>query len=387
MNSYSRIRSAIFAQPWAILPSSLETILVYLSARADGNVVLSEDETAILEAAQRQHRMTSADGVAVIPITGTIAHRMGSMQAMSGGATTRQIAADTRAAVADPNVRGIVHYIHSPGGTVDGVPELAEEIRSMRGQKPIVAVADTMAASAAYWIASAADEIVVTPSGQVGSIGVFAVHEDFSEQYAALGEKRTLIASSKWKGEGMDFAPLTDDLREHIEEQVLAYDDMFVSAVAKGRGVTESVVRNSFGQGRMVMAKQAVKAGMADRVGGLNDTIERLMSKRSKIGQRRVENPSIDVDVSANDIQLQAVRAQLEHMEAASEGVAEKAAWVAELDEAEADEPAHAETDFEIEAVEPTPADEQSPWRAANKRRRLQLRGRGPDRTAEVRRH
>lgn len=389
MNSYRRIRSAIFSHPWAILPSRLETIFAYLAARADG-VELNAGEIAEFEAAKRSREMKISKNVAVIPITGTIAHRMGGMDAMSGGASTKQISADTRRALDDNSVAGVVYHIHSPGGTVDGVPELADEIRSLRGSKPIYAVADTMAASAAYWIASAADEVFVTPSGQVGSIGVFAVHEDFSEQYEQLGERRELIASSKFKGEGMDFMPLTSELRAHIEEQVLAYDDLFVSAVAKGRGVAEGLVRNKFGQGRMVMAKDAVRVGMADNVGTLDAAIDQILQIDVGGSGRRVAESRRLVMKSGVPIKL--VRPlDAEVVEPADEATEEPLQSFGEFVSA-AEEDAGSGSDPRLTlneaSTEPTDAEstpeQPSNWRAALNRRRLQLHGRGPGRGTAV---
>lgn len=280
MKSYSRICSAIASTPWAIEPKRLQLILSILEARSEG-------VSLPIEAAQPREQM-SPTGVAVIPVFGTISHRMQLMDAESGGASALKITQQVEDAVANPAIGSVVLNIDSPGGTVDGVPEAFEAIRALRGgDTPIVAVANTMAASAAYWLASAADEIVVSPSAQVGSIGVFAVHEDFSEWYKAQGVEPTLIASTPYKAETVDFRPLSEDARQHLEDEVLAYDDMFVNAVALGRGVTEKLVRQDFGQGRMVMADAAVRAGMADRVGTLKSVVSERLSVQSDSRRRR----------------------------------------------------------------------------------------------------
>ncbi len=289
-NLYLRIRSAIFKEPWAILPARLDVILAYLEARANG--VHADAITDALRGAEKQAAQTRAtlreQGVAVIPVGGTITHRASGIDAMSGRTTSsRDLVEKTREALGDNRVGAVIHHYNSPGGTVSGVPEAAADIRAMRGDKPIVAMADTMMASAAYWLGSAADEIAVTPSGDVGSIGVFAVHEDFSEQYARLGEHYTLVASAPHKGEGLDFLPMTDEYRSHLEDQVLAYDDMFVKDVAKNRGVTEKTVRQDFGEGRMVLAKQAVKVGLADRVETFDQTVNRLIAGCGRKRRRR----------------------------------------------------------------------------------------------------
>ena len=315
-NLYLRVRSAVFRTPWAIVPSRLGIILAYLEARAGGIEFNAGDEVALPQAFMAaQGRVGPEQGVAVIPIGGTMVHRASGMDAMSGNVTsTREVVAKTRAAVEDQRVSAIVHHYHSPGGTVDGVPEAYDAILAMRGEKPIVAIADTMIGSAAYYMAAAADEIVVSPSGQVGSIGVFAVHEDFSEQYARLGQQYTLVASSKFKGEGLDFQPMTDEYRDYLENHVLAYDDMFVNAVAQGRGVKESKVRNEFGQGRMVMAEPAVAAGMADRVETFDDLIARLMAgggrKRRRVRAQGAGN-ALEMRVEFDDTEVRAMEERL----------------------------------------------------------------------------
>ena len=169
---------------------------------------------------------------------------------------------------------------------MSGVEELSAEIFQARGQKPITAVANSLAASAAYWIATAADELVVTPSGEVGSIGVFAAHEDVSGMLEQAGVKVNLVSAGRYKTEGNPFEPLTEEARASIQGRVDEYYEQFVSAVARNRGVKRSEVRNGFGEGRVVGAKQAVSLGMADRVGTLDETINRALGGRRSRGAR-----------------------------------------------------------------------------------------------------
>jgi ClpP class serine protease len=175
-------------------------------------------------------------------------------------------------------VTAIVLDVSSPGGSVGLLPEIAAQIRAARGTKPIVAVANTTAASAAYWIASQADELVVTPSGDVGSIGVFAAHEDISaaararrQDDADLGGQvqdrgqpvRAALRRSARRDPGAD----RRDVRQ------------FVADVAAGRGVDVSTVVEDFGQGRMLSAKNALRAGMVDRIDTFEATVHRLMRR------------------------------------------------------------------------------------------------------------
>ena len=170
----------------------------------------------------------------------------------------------------------IVFDVDSPGGEVEGVPELAEEIGKSRGQKKTIAVANSVAASAAYWLAAPPGELVVIPSGQVGSIGVFVAHEDVSKQLDAAGVKVSLISAGKFKVDGNPYEPLSDSAREDLQGKVDSFYGMFVKSVARGRGVSQASVREGFGQGRMVMAADAVDSKMADRIATMDETIARV---------------------------------------------------------------------------------------------------------------
>jgi signal peptide peptidase SppA len=172
------------------------------------------------------------------------------------------------------------------------VPELAEEIRSARGKKPIIAVSNASMASAAYWIGSAASELVVTPSGQVGSIGVFSIHEDHSKQLAEEGVAVTLIRAGKYKTEGNPFEPLSDEARAAVQGEVDRYYSLFTRDVAKGRRVDVEAVRNGFGQGRMVNAQDALKLGMVDRVATLDDVLSEVLAGK----QPADANASVTID-------------------------------------------------------------------------------------------
>src|SRR5690606_37146136 len=133
--------------------------------------------------------------IAVVPVRGMIEHRSSFFSEFLGGASIEALRAALRAALADPEVAAIVLDIDSPGGTVAGITELAAELRAARSVKPIYAVANTLAASAAYWLASQATEVVATPSATVGSIGVLVVHLDQSRALDQAGITPTIIAA------------------------------------------------------------------------------------------------------------------------------------------------------------------------------------------------
>lgn len=269
--------NAIYSTPWAVLPEKLAVILAVAQRHALGERLDPAEVQAITQAAATRQQTAGRGAVAVIPVVGTLIPRGDMLLESSGAVSAQRVTAGFRAALADQQVGSIVLDIDSPGGSVAGIEELAGEIYAARGQKPIVAVANTLAASAAYWLAAAAGELVVSPSAEVGSIGVFAAHTDLSAAYEQAGVKMTLVAAGKYKTEGSPYAPLDDAARAAIQGRVNDYYDAFTKAVARGRGVNVADVRGGFGEGRVVGAKEAVKLGMADRVDTLDGTIARLM--------------------------------------------------------------------------------------------------------------
>lgn len=279
---YEYIVLEVFRKPWAILPEKFAVIAQLVALRASGGRLTEEEIRARLKEAELsagpRSSQESFGSVAVIPIRGVISRRANLMSQMSGpgGTSVEKLTSQFRAALSDGSVKAIVFDLDSPGGTVDGIPELADEIYRSRSQKQSVAVANGMAASAAYWLAAAAGEMVVAPSGQVGSIGVFMSHDDFSKALEQAGVKTTFISAGKYKVDGNDAEPLSDSAREDMQAKVDAFYSMFVKSVARGRRPSQDDVRGGFGQGRMVLASAAVKEGMADRVATMDDTLARL---------------------------------------------------------------------------------------------------------------
>jgi len=276
--------------PWLIEKSALER----MARRAMAGPI----DAAVPVAARPMARQGS---VAVLPLYGILRQRGPTFMDMlfeGGGTSTDAFAAAFRRMVNDTTVSAIVIDVDSPGGSVFGTPELADEILKARGTKPVIAVANSLAASAAYWVASAADEIVGTPSSMVGSIGVYTMHIDFSKMDEMMGINVTYVAAGKYKVEGNMDEPLGDEALAALQEQIDEYYDSFVSAVAKGRKTTPSAVRSGYGEGRVVTAKQALKLGMIDRIGTLEQTLARYGA--SMDGAVRAEEP-MEIDVQTSE--------------------------------------------------------------------------------------
>lgn len=173
--------------------------------------------------------------------------------------------------LADPDVKGIAFVINSPGGEVAGNFDLVDDIFAARGQKPMRAFAAETACSGAYSIASAADSLTVSRTGSIGSIGVMTAHLDVSQALEGAGLKYTLIFAGAHKADGSSYAPLPDAVRARIQERVDAIYQMFVTIVARNRGLGEPAVRAT--EALVYMAAEAIANGLADKVGSLDGAL------------------------------------------------------------------------------------------------------------------
>lgn len=273
--SIERVRRAVAQTPWAILPEKLDQICEFLALRAEGRLSASEIEAAVGQ--RRTGKEVRSGSIAVLPVYGTLSHRMSLMMEMSGGTSTEAIGRTFDALVNDSSVGTIVLDVDSPGGSVPGVMELSDKIHQARGSgKRIIAVANTLAASAAYWIASAADELVVTPSGEVGSVGVYMIHMSYADMLAKEGVEATIIRAGEHKAEGNPYERLNDDAKEYAQSQVDEVYSEFVGALARNRGTTREKVLSDFGQGRVLKARAALDAGMVDRIATLEEVLSGL---------------------------------------------------------------------------------------------------------------
>lgn len=321
---YSRIMGYVRMTPWALDRRTMAVMLDLLAFRASGgrlsgdevarrlgakrggrpDVLLVRDDGELVGAVGRGQPMAAVTGgqnagtlVAVIGVRGIISHRASQVDDMSGpgGTSVERLTARFRGAMNDPAVKAVVFDVDSPGGSVYGVPELADEIRASRGRKPMEAVANALMASAAYCIGSQADRLWVTPSGETGSIGVYAAHVDLSKFYEQMGEKVTLVSYGKNKTLGNPFEPLPDDARADMEKRVNEYGAQFDRDVAKGRGVTTEKVRRDFGQGLIFGAKEATDRGLADGAATLDEVVGRLTRQRP----RPAEEPAAAATVAS----------------------------------------------------------------------------------------
>lgn len=254
-----------------------EQILSFL-AMDTGERILAIDPERAFRTSRTEAASGNATSVAIIPLQGTLRPRG------SGGMDLfRQ---RVQEAAANPDIGAIVLDVDSPGGTVAGTKEAAQAVRDAGQSKSVTAVVDSLAASAAYWIASQAGSIVLTPSADVGSIGVLCIHMEVSKALADFGVAATIMRSVKFKAEGNPFEPLSEEAKANIQDEIDAAHSDFIKAVAAGRRTSQAKVSADFGQGRTVGAQKAVDLGMADRIGTMADVLSGMRTKGSSFRRR-----------------------------------------------------------------------------------------------------
>jgi signal peptide peptidase SppA len=238
-------------------------------------------DAAVMAAAQAPlGRMVGS--VAVIPVAGCITQKSDFYSWWYGGTSVERLTASFRQYANDPSVTTIVFDCDSPGGEVYGVQEFAEEILAARGSKKTIAVTNPFMASAALWLLCSCDEMVMLPSGQVGSIGVYSIHTDMSAMLAQAGVKMTVIKHGEHKAEDLPYEPLSEDAHAEAKACVDFYGNIFDKHVAKSRGTTVEKVRADFGQGRMLRAPEAKKLGLVDRLATLDQVLAKLAPTRMR---------------------------------------------------------------------------------------------------------
>ncbi|WP_054073905.1 S49 family peptidase [Comamonas testosteroni] len=291
-NFHPHTAQRIFNTPLLMHPQKLDAIIAGIGPRVLGTSapLIQVDEAAKAELApemfstkrgQRTDRgWRLVDGVAVVNAMGALVHRTRLEADSTLLIGYNDMAADMEDAMAHPDVHAILQVYDTPGGEVSGAFEYGQRIFDMRGRKPIVAIADGMAASAGYLGASAADEVVITSTGYAGSIGVVMRHVDFSRALANEGIQVTHIFAGSHKVDGNPYEPLPVAVREHLQADIESLYTMFVQAVSKHRGLSEQAIRDT---GAAVFRGQAaITAGLASRISTTDALITELSARRAR---------------------------------------------------------------------------------------------------------
>lgn len=258
------------SEPWLITDEALETIVSIVERTNDLDALSTRMGRPLMNARRVQVR----DAVAVIPVTGPVVRYANLFSEVSGATSTEILARDIRTALDDPLIEALVLEMNSPGGMATGINELGDMIFQGREMKPIIAYGDGQMASAAYLLASAADEIVIDRTAILGSIGAKMTLQDTSGRDARAGVRTLEIVSSQSPDKTID--PNMEEGRAKLQRIVDDLAGVFVEAVARNRDVTVQTVLSDFGRGGMMVGQAAVDAGLADRIGSLESVIAEL---------------------------------------------------------------------------------------------------------------
>ena len=255
------------SRPWLMLPADLDNLMAIADRQGDPEAL----EARLGRPLENTRAVTMRDGIAVIPVTGPIMRYANLFTRISGATSTQELATDLQAALDNPQVKGILLNMDSPGGEANGINELGDMIYAARGKKPIKAYAGGSLASGAYWLASAADEVVIDDTALVGSIGVVL---EVAIRKAGDGEKRYTITSSNAPNKRPDLE--TEEGRGEIAKSINALGEVFAAKVARNLGVDPEQVPAMGDHGGLRVGAAAVEAGLAHRLGSLESLITEM---------------------------------------------------------------------------------------------------------------
>ena len=277
MTMLPHIASRVLDTPLVIGQVKLEAILAVIGPR----IGIEAPAPAVMNGDGRRRgvNLVTPEGIAVIPVFGTLVKRAGAIEAASGLTSYGHLEEQIMDAATDPAVRAILLGIDSPGGEAAGVFDLSDLVFEARSLKPVWAVADEEAFSGAYAIASAAERLIVPRTGGLGSIGVVAVHVDRSARDAMEGFRTTTVYAGARKNDFNPHETLKDGARQMLQTEVDRVYQLFVDTVARNRGLTADAIRAT--EARLFFGEDAVRAGLADEVGTLRSAFAALVAALS----------------------------------------------------------------------------------------------------------
>jgi capsid assembly protease len=283
--NYPHLAQRLFNVPLAITPGKIEVIMAALADRMglvklfrpSGEVVVLADLDLAGESAGRDAGYDVVAGVAVVPVSGTLVQKLGTLRPYSGMTGYDGIRANLSMALEDDAVRAVVLDVDSPGGEVAGCFDLVDSIYAARGAKPIWSILSENAYSAAYAIASATDRIIVPRTGGTGSVGVICAHVDFSQALSAAGINVTLITYGERKADGNEFKALSKEALARFQADVDTMGDLFVETVGRNRNISTAKVRGT--QASTYMGAAGVDVGFADAVMAPHEAFRSLLAE------------------------------------------------------------------------------------------------------------
>jgi protease-4 len=257
ITDYPRIARLIYQTPWLVLPATHETIRKQFENHLQNPSAFQmpmddEDE-------EEEFSVLATSNTAVLAVDGIIGKHLSMLETMCGGVDVDMISEQLDAAMEDESIENIVMYFNTPGGTVVGVPEIAEKIAECGRKKKTIAYADVLCASAGYYMASQCDAIYCAPSATLGSVGVYSIYLDESRALENMGVKVNAISAGSMKLAGAPFKPMTDEERAMFQAETDRIYNDFKAAVTAKRNITDSDL-----QGQVFSGPDVIDKGFAD---------------------------------------------------------------------------------------------------------------------------
>ena len=288
MQPLPHLATRIFDTPLLIAPQKLEVILGVLAPRLGLDASPTAAVVTASDRGQRKSYEVTPDGIAIVPVEGTLVHKSYGIDALSGLRSYTDIQAEIEDAATDPAIKAILLDVDSPGGELAGAFDAADTIFAARVAKPLFAVANNDAFSAAYLLASGAERVYVSRTSGVGSIGVIVSHLDVSGNDEKMGYKYTIIYAGSHKADLQPHAPLSEEARAVLEAEVARTYQLLVSSVARNRGTPESFIRAT--EAALYFGSDAVNLKLADRMGTRQDA---LVDLRTVIANRNTNRAAL----------------------------------------------------------------------------------------------
>ena len=263
----SRAFELAASRPWLMLPDALDSLMAIADRQGDPEAL----EARLGRPLENTRVVSMRDGIAIIPVTGPIMRYANMFTRISGATSTQELATDLQAALDNPQVKGIILNVDSPGGEANGINELGDMVYAARGKKPIKAYGGGTVASASYGIGSSADELIIDDTALLGSIGVVV---EVALREAREGEKRYTITSSNAPNKRPDLE--TEEGRAELSKTIDALGEVFVAKVARNLGVNPDQVPAMGDHGGLKVGAAAVASGLAHRLGSLESLITEM---------------------------------------------------------------------------------------------------------------
>jgi signal peptide peptidase SppA len=264
---------------------------------------------AAMGTSQRTAARPAPRSIAVLELYGILTPEESIFSFLGAGTSLRAFGQKLNAAVADPSITRIAVLVDSPGGDIRGVPEMAAAMRLARVKKPVLIAVSGMNCSAAYWITSNGSQIEATQSATIGGIGVYGERVSIARQLERDGIDVEVFSAGKYKAEGHEATPISDEERQARQATVDEAYTNFVNDVSFGRGSSSQTIRAGYGQGRAVTAGEAVRLRMIDRISLVEDSLARALSApagnaqaRDLAWQREIETKLFELDLTSSSV-------------------------------------------------------------------------------------